>query len=248
MIPRILHHVWLGLRPMHSLMVIWRQRWRKMNPDWRHLLWSQGAGIDEIVCDDDGFMAPELDFRSSHSDLLRRACHLSQRSNIWRYEIVHRFGGVYVDTDVEPLRPLDDRLASLDTFAVPRTGQPEFLETAFFGAAPGHPWTQDLCRSLDTVDPAASLSMGVHYFTKITTRHFESIPKVTLLPELAFASKYPSPDPRIGHRLGEVCLEPPADDGEMARRYPEAYAAHHWSSLWFPESFRLLEGEKGERR
>ena len=219
---------------MHPLMVAWLKRWDDMNPSWRHYLWTESVHPNIMSC-------ARVAFSSFHSDLLARACHLAQRANIWRYEIVNFFGGVYVDTDVEPLRPLDDALLGLDAFAVPRTGQPDLVENAFFGAEPGHPWTRDLCRGLDTKDPAASLSMGVHYFTEVARRH----PGVTLLPESAFVSEYPNPDPWIGHKLGEACREPPANDGEMAARYPQAYAAHHWSSHWFPEGFRPIRGERG---
>ena len=41
-----------------------------------------------------------------------RSRHLyAQKADIARYEVVHRFGGVYLDTDMECLRPLDDLIS-----------------------------------------------------------------------------------------------------------------------------------------
>ena len=41
------------------------------------------------------------------------ARNLAERADVLRYEILRRHGGVYVDVDVECLRPLDDLLTGV---------------------------------------------------------------------------------------------------------------------------------------
>jgi hypothetical protein len=168
--------------------------------------------------------------------LLNRACHLSQKSNIWRYEIINKFGGIYLDTDVEVFKPLDDLVLSQDAFTVERVNHPEFLECAAFGAVPHHPWTEDLVAQLRTRDPSTSLSLGVQYFSDVTRQH----PEVTILPPGKIVFEYPNPFPwTLSLRTDGTRLDCPITTSPP----PGAYAVHHWSSLWFPESFKPIEGK-----
>ena len=95
---------------------------------------------------------------SRHADSLIKACHLSQRSNIWRYEIVERFGGVYVDTDVEPLKSIDSLIAELDSFVVARAWPVGIVESGAFGASAHHVFTRDLVSGLAERDSAWSFT------------------------------------------------------------------------------------------
>lgn len=82
-----------------------------------------------------------------------------QRADYFRYLALLRYGGVYVDTDVECKRPFDDIIAADDALVVgwenefptveiatERTyaRQKQILQWALAGA-PGHPALQDVC-------------------------------------------------------------------------------------------------------
>ena len=235
-IPKVLHQIWLGPRPMHPLMVSWRERLAALHPGWELNLWREGGGPATLTCG-------RLEIASSYPELLARACHLSQRSNIWRYEIVSRFGGVYLDTDVEPLRPFDDLLAGLEAFVARKTQAPQVgfcwqralnvpplaYVTGLFGCVPGHPWTAELLACLTARDPSASLSMGTDYFTSVTLRH----PKVTLLPERSMLFEAPAD-------WAEAKREKRVPEAVYRGGGPELRAVHHWSSLWYPTGFEPL--------
>jgi hypothetical protein len=60
----------------------------------------------------------------------------AQLADLVRLEVLYRFGGVYVDSDVEPLRPLDP-LLPLSAFAA--WEDPRSVPNAVMGAVPGHP-------------------------------------------------------------------------------------------------------------
>jgi len=58
-----------------------------------------------------------------------------------RFEILKKFGGVYVDLDTEPFEPIDFLVMNFDFFGMlygPVCGS-LFIDNYFIGSAPGHP-------------------------------------------------------------------------------------------------------------
>lgn len=234
-IPRIIHQIWLGDLPRPQVMVDWFARWCELHPSWAIWEWRElPAGHLQQCTDIHGQRNGQAIIRPSAQErsLLGRACHLSQRSNIWRYLVLQQFGGLYVDTDVEPIRPIDFLIEELDVFAAQRRNAGRLIvETAFMGAVPGHPWIRDAIASLRTRDPTATLSMGTAYLTAVTARH----PEVVLLPKDAVVFEQP-PDWEEAKRLAVV---PARDAG--AKAFPNAHAVHHWGSLWHKLGFVPLK-------
>lgn len=230
LIPRLIHQVWLGLEPPHPLILRWRQGWAELHPDWKLVLWREIGGDHDLrleaSCHPD---VPAAIFPSpGEIDVLRQACHLSQRANIWRYLVLLLHGGLYVDADVEPITPVDDLLAGLRAFAAQRQRVPDLmLENGFMGAVPGHPLLRDLVGEMKTHNPHISLSLGCDYLTEIARRH----PGITHLPsdKIAFA---PPDDWEAAKR--EACVPDPARTREL---HPRARAVHHWGSLWHKRGF-----------
>jgi mannosyltransferase OCH1-like enzyme len=231
MIPRHIHFVWLGKQPMHSRMEGWLQSWSRLNSDWDVYLWHDETGAASVVSvrlsgPDRTNGVCSSHFTSRYPELLRQACHLSQRSNIWRYELVREFGGLYVDTDVEPFKPIGDLIAPYSAFTCSSQRAPGVLECAFLGATRGHPWVVELCDRLPEQDPTVSGSMGVSYFTKITALHREGSQSVTVLPTETVDFEYPNP---WAHAF-DLSKNKPVTD--------ELYARHHVSSQWYPTGFQ----------
>ena len=34
LVPKVIHYIWLGSKPMHPLMVAWRKKWAELHPTW----------------------------------------------------------------------------------------------------------------------------------------------------------------------------------------------------------------------
>ena len=208
LIPRVFHQIWLGDKPRPHAFVRWNEAWKTLHPAWEVRLWQQ---------DSDGVVrSGDRKFKSRYPELLARACHLSQRSNILRYELVEFYGGIYMDTDVEPLQPIDSLIDDVSAFAplmnVFRDGKAQVcLGCAIFGAVPGHPWTRDLMAGLKGIDPAVNGSAGSKYFARVTSDH----PEVTVFEPHVFYTE--------GYR--------PSND---------AMTRHHWSGRWWEDSFKPL--------
>jgi len=251
-IPRIIHQIWLGPKSdsseeslsLPSVMDTWRHNWSRLNPHWQVWLWGEimtNKGLKLATSRNvlyGGRLCPVVSPLPSQDDFLCRACHISQRSNIWRYLVVQQFGGLYVDTDVEPCRPIEEVVIDHAAFAAVRIGSAPLtvVESGFFGATANHPWISDVVRSLSLKEPERSLSMGVELLTEVTRRH----PEVSHLPTEQVVFDPPT-DWAQARREARV---PTCDEG--ARKYPGAFAVHHWSSLWHKDGFEI--SSKGDRR
>ena len=218
LIPKIIHYIWLGKRAMHPLMDQWREGWARLHPDWEIKIWTEGSDVGELT---DGSQA----MRSQHRHMLERCCHLSQRSNIWRYELIEQFGGLYLDTDFEPIRCIEPIIKDKSAFAgraytcYKETGVKLEIGCSLIGSVPHHPWLRELSFFIDSQDPSANGSLGFGYFTQITNRHCE----VHLFePDVFYSTRND-------------------DQGKYKPLVPpSAYAVHRWSNNWFHNGFYPL--------
>lgn len=132
-VPTILHQTWKTSDvPEH-----WRafaRSWQQMHPEWEYRLWT-----DE---DNRAFVAEHYPSFLSTFDAYTYGI---QRADAVRYCLLHHFGGVYVDLDVECLQPVDALFADGGFFAVlepeeqsRRLGQPALLSNALMASSPGH--------------------------------------------------------------------------------------------------------------
>lgn len=96
---QIIHRFWAGPE-MPDDYAIFGQMWEDLNPGWQVVTW------DESVLDD----FPELGavFRSLYArDDQRHGIELYvQLADVIGYALVEKWGGVYVNCDMQPLRPL----------------------------------------------------------------------------------------------------------------------------------------------
>lgn len=226
LVPKIVHFIWLGNRPMHPFMETWLATWRSLNPDWHIIVWRDLTGLVSVTPDHgNGEIGPAV--QSRYPGLLEKACHMSQRSNIWRYELLERWGGVYADTDVEPYKPIDGLVDGLTAFCCVRPDKTDHFECAFIGAVPHHPWTVELCSRLVERDPTVSLSMGTSYFTMVTTsNHLNN--GVVVLPDHLVSFEYPNP--------WMLNITPPNKQPAKVG----SYLRHHWSSFWFATGYESV--------
>ena len=92
MIPRVLHHIWVGPR---SVPGEWIAAWREMHPTWEHRLWREAdlAGLEMV--------------NRAAFDAFMEAGTWHGASDIARVEILRKYGGVYVDIDSRPRRSFE---------------------------------------------------------------------------------------------------------------------------------------------
>jgi mannosyltransferase OCH1-like enzyme len=131
-IPRVIHQIWIGPDPLPEDHRLWIETWRRHHPEWEHRLWTE----EDLPADP---IRPEV---------LERLRVPVERADILRLDILYRHGGVYVDTDVECLRPMDDVLAGHDFVGVYL--KPGRMTNTFIASVPEHPLLE---RALQEVRP-----------------------------------------------------------------------------------------------
>lgn len=201
-IPRVFHHIWLGSDEVPEEIEGFRKTWRVHHPEWDLRLWRES----------------ELDWLRNQA-LFDRAGSYAQKADIARYEIIHRFGGVYLDADMESLRPIDTLLDGLDFFAAYESNG--HVCNSIFGAAAGSPPLSEVIRQL----PASCV---LHRRGSIATQTGPG-----LLTRCLHGGGWEARGTRI--RLFPPPFFYPYHWSEPWRRddrFPTAYAVHHWSDSW----------------
>jgi Glycosyltransferase sugar-binding region containing DXD motif len=199
LIPRTIHRVWLGETPMPSAHERFGESFAANHPRWRMRLWRDADLASLGISDSDR----------------RRARSASELSNLVRYEVLHRFGGIYVDTDVESLRPLAPLLRGVEAFAALEA--PGRAGTAILGAVPRHPTfgrAARLTRQTLGVGPHSADANGPRLLSLI----LEQDSGVSIFGAQHF---YP-------YRWDEL--------EQREESFPDAYAIHHWTLSWQDES------------
>ncbi len=197
-IPRTIHRIWLGDAPLSEDHEVFGETWRRHHPRWEMRMWG-----DRDLC------------RLVPREALRRARSPSEASDLLRYEVLRRHGGVYVDTDVECLRPLDPLLDGIRAFAAWEA--PHRVGTAVLGSVPGHPAFAEAARESTVtagLGPHSADSTGPGFLTTVLADH----PDVTVFESERF---YP-------YRWDER--------PRPASAFPDAYAVHHWAGSWVTDN------------
>jgi hypothetical protein len=193
-IPFVLHRIWLGPDPMPEAAVRFGESWVHHHPDWEHRLWG----------DDD------LTQLGIPGEILAAASDPVELADVARFHVLARYGGVYVDTDFECLRPIDPLLKGVDAFAAFQ--RPGEAATGLLGAMPDHPAFRRAAELVVQTFGRAPLpaSSGPPFFTHLLW----DFPEVTLFPpELFYPYLWTEPERRN-------------------EDFPDAYAVHHWAMSW----------------
>lgn len=94
-IPKVIHYCWFGRNPLPDRYQKWMESWRRFCPDYEIKEWN------------------EDNYDITKNDYMREA----YESKKWgfvpdyaRLDIIYQYGGIYLDTDVELIKNLDDML------------------------------------------------------------------------------------------------------------------------------------------
>lgn len=211
-IPKIIHHVWLGSEVPDEFKEF-MQSWIDMHMEgWQYFLWT-----DEEVAKIKLFNQKFYDATDNYG----------VKSDIVKWEVVYRYGGVYVDTDFECLKPLDILHYTYDFYTGIQPLDTQFVQlgAALFGAVPGHPILKHCIETIkdDWHHKGAPTKTGPVHFTK----SFFAVAGKSDLIDIAFPAYYFYPQ---GCQERALLYDSWKKNG--------AYAIHHWAKSWMPKQFR----------
>lgn len=127
MIPKIIHYCWFGGKEKPSDFERLFQSWQKFFPGWKFIEWNEN-NFDINYCN-----------YSKEAYLTGNFAHVS---DVCRILALHKYGGVYLDTDVEVLKHFDPFLP-LDSFM---SFERDFVGTAVMATVPGSEWTSSFLK------------------------------------------------------------------------------------------------------
>ena len=131
MIPRIIHCCWFGGKEMPNDVLRYIDTWKALNPDFEVKVWG------------------EDNFDLSSNRYAREAYESKKWAFVTDYvrlKVLYDYGGIYMDTDVEVLKPLD---SLLENKAFSGFEGDDRIPTGTMGAEKGNPWIGRLLKYYD---------------------------------------------------------------------------------------------------
>jgi hypothetical protein len=216
MIPRRLHCVWVG-GPLPDEAARRLEGWRRHNPGWDLTVWNDG-NID--------FSIPFI----ARAYRRRRWAAVADAVRLWA---VARHGGIYLDTDVEAVRPFEPQVRHRCFFGFQLREHPtDWVNTAVFGAEPDHWFVERALAALLRAgdDPLARL-LGIERPTRYGPR------LVTRLLREAGLDRYADEGVTVG---GDVAVLPTdvfypyswEEEYTADCITPRTLAVHLWEQSW----------------
>lgn len=93
MIPKVIHYCWFGRNPLPESAVKCIESWRKFMPDYEIKEWNEdNFDVNIIPYTAEAYSVGKYAFVSDYA----------------RFWVLYHYGGVYFDTDVEVIKPMDD--------------------------------------------------------------------------------------------------------------------------------------------
>ena len=218
MIPRIIHYCWFGGNPLPQSAQRCIASWRKFMPDCEIREWNeQNFDVNAHPYPRAAYAAGKYAFVSDFA----------------RYKILEEWGGIYFDTDVEAVAPIDDML-KLGAFMGLEDAQPPTVSSGLVMAVEAHhPITQEMLDFYDAQakdDSTAMLDTGivVSGMTEIFIRH--GFVRENRYQEVAGISLYPSEyfDP-MDNATGRIKQTP---NTRTIHRYDRTWSAQKPLYIW----------------
>lgn len=216
-IPKIIHQIWLGSNvpeAFENFMSSWVQIHK--GPEWQYILWTDEK-IEKLGLYNQQFYDETTNY--------------GMKSDIARLEIIYRFGGVYIDIDVEALAPLDLLHHTYDLYIGLQPIDSGFVQVgnSIFGACAHHPVIQKAIIHIKDnwkILKGAPQKTGPVHITRIiyffSKDERESGLRDIILPALYF---YP-----LGSQENAIEYEKWKRQGSLT--------VHWWAKSWMPKTYR----------
>jgi mannosyltransferase OCH1-like enzyme len=213
MIPATFHYIWIGGTKLPERFRANIETWRRHNPGFAILEWNES----------------NLDWSSRYMRAAYTFGYWSRVSNLARLQILQKHGGIYLDVDVEMLRPMQPLRDNACFLGFQDSGpNATWVNNAVFGAVPNH-WFVDQC--------IARLLRCFSGVERMDSRHGPgNVTQVLIDNGLAAYHEH-------GTMLRDVRLYGRAafypyhwnEPFDAAKVTPETFLVHQWARSWVPE-------------
>lgn len=218
-IPKIIHYCWFGGNPLPELAQKCIASWRKFCPDYEIKEWNEkNYDVRKITYTAQAYDAKKYAFVSDYA----------------RFDILYKNGGIYLDTDVELIKPLDELLKNGAFCGVE---QPGALATGLgIGSYAGSPIFREILDSYQSdkfinADKTYNLKTVVVRVSDIFKKYgFSNTEEIQ---EIAGFKIYPK----------EYFCPKSILTGELSIT-SDTYSIHHFDASWITEGPALIKKDR----
>lgn len=223
MIPKLVHYCWLSNDPIPTDMQNYLATWKRNLPDYKFIKWDFSRfDKNSSVWVKESFDNKKYAFAADYIRLFA----------------LYTMGGIYMDMDVEVLRPFDSLLINEYFICFENNTKSQVLEMATLGAEKGCWWIRILL----------NYYKDRHFVNSDGSCDTKALPQVVrdllldndiFLKPISCIQDYASEGKRIIQVLPCDFFSPKSYETEMIESTSNTYSIHHFSSSWIPIEQRL---------
>lgn len=152
MIPKKIHYCWLSGDPFPELIANCMESWKKYLPEYEWILWDTNKfDVNQNQWVSEAFKSKKYAFAADYI----------------RLYAVNKYGGVYLDTDVEVCKTFNPLLHLPYFIGSEGNG---IIEAGVFGSQPNSPWLADCLKFYDSI----------HFVNSDGSHNIHTLPKVMM--------------------------------------------------------------------
>lgn len=212
LIPKTIHYCWFGGNPLPELAQKCIESWKKYCPDYEIKEWNElNFDVDCCAYVREAYEAKKWAFVSDYA----------------RYKILYEHGGVYLDTDVELLKSLDDILEKGDFMGCENYTDEVMLVNPGLGCAslPGREFYAEIIADYEksnfkNSDGSLNLYTVVQRTTDFLKKH--GLKDTLSIQQVADITIYPA----------EYFCPKDMRDGRL-KVTDKSYSIHHYTASWY---------------
>ncbi len=217
MIPKVIHYCWFGGKPLPPLAVKCIESWKKYLPGYEIKEWNEeNFNVNIIPYTKEAYEMKKYAFVSDYA----------------RFWVLYHYGGLYFDTDVEIIKPMDDIVAQGPFMGCENDADTLDVNPGLgLGAHPGLGLYSELLQLYSSLhfienEDVLNLRTVVQYTTEILCAHglqmvndIQYIDGIGIYPKEYFNPK--------DYATGKVTIS------------DKTYSIHHFAESWLPWSWKL---------
>jgi len=144
-IPKIIHQLWIGPKPAPTKFM---NTWRDKHPDFEYMYWNEADLKELYKTQSIGTTlktGDRISMKLSCIDKIKSIEEINGKADIIRWQILHKYGGVFLDADSICIEPFDEVVMNTKAFAGYENEQVRkgLVATGTMGFPPAHP----LCKA-----------------------------------------------------------------------------------------------------
>ncbi len=220
MIPKIIHYVWVGGNPLPPLAEKCIESWKKYCPDYEIKRWDEtNFDINQNLFCKQAYESKKWAFVSDYI----------------RLKVLYEYGGVYMDTDVEVIKPIDGFLKHPAFSGFECTLK---IPTGIIAAEKNNHWIKLMLdyyndKQFVNSDGTFELVSNVIFMSELTKKNYK----------IEFNDKFQDLNDIVFYPHDYFC---PYFNEEEVYTTENTYTIHHFASSWLPKGFLKKKKRKAK--